>query len=248
MRCLLVALLALGSASRLVAADAARRPNIVLIVAEDISPSLGCYGDPDAVTPNLDRFAAQGARFTRAFSHCPVCAPTRSGLITGVYPTTLGSHHMRSKLTRVPPTFMDGLRKAGYFVAWPGKTDFNFDPPDGWVDSTANWVKDAGVLPKGQPWFAYVNLSVTHESEVRATDERYKKNTARLKPGEARDRTKVKIPPYFPDTVAVRECVGKYHDNVTALDYSVGDLLKVLDERGVAGETVVLFFGDHAGG
>src|SRR5205085_5213213 len=116
MRYLLLAAVALAFGPRLTAAD---RPNIVWIVAEDISPNLGCYADPDAVTPNLDRFAAQGARFTRCFTHAPVCAPSRSGLITGVYPTTLGSHHMRSKLVKAPPTYVDYLRKAGYFVAWP---------------------------------------------------------------------------------------------------------------------------------
>src|SRR5687768_9745014 len=110
------------------------RPNIVFLTCEDISPNLGCYGDPDAITPNLDKFAAEGARFTRAFTHAPVCAPSRSGLITGMYPTTMGSHHMRSKLIKTPPLFVDYLRTAGYTVCWPtaggggiGKTDFNFD-------------------------------------------------------------------------------------------------------------------------
>src|SRR3954462_2144194 len=106
MRTLLLALPALGCASRLSAAD---RPNIVLIGTEDISPSLGCYGDPDAITPNLDRLAAQGARFPRCSPPAPVCAPSRSGLITGVYPTTLGTHHMRSKLVKTPPLFVDYL-------------------------------------------------------------------------------------------------------------------------------------------
>jgi uncharacterized sulfatase len=245
MRPLLALLLALGLAPRLTAAD---RPNIVLIGAEDISPNLGCYGDPDAITPNLDKLAAQGARFTRAFTHCPVCAPTRSGMITGVYPTTLGSHHMRSKLTKVPPLFTDYLRKAGYFVAWPGKTDFNFDQPKGWVDTTGNWVQNPKLLPKDRPWFAYINFTVTHESQVRASDAQYKKNTARLKPEQIRDRSKVKLPPYFPDTPAVRECVGKYHDNITALDYLVADVLKVLDDNGWTENTAVFFFGDHGWG
>src|SRR5829696_3807272 len=78
--------------------DKVERPNIVWIVAEDHSPNLGCYGDPDAQTPNLDKLAREGARFTRCFTHAPVCAPSRSGLITGCYPTTIGSHHMRSTL------------------------------------------------------------------------------------------------------------------------------------------------------
>ncbi len=224
------------------------RPNVVLIGAEDISPSLGCYGDPDAITPNLDRLAGQGARFTRAFTHAPVCAPSRSGLITGVYPTTLGTHHMRSKLARTPELFVDYLRKAGYFVAWPGKTDFNFDLPKAWVDTTQDWTKTPAVLPTDRPWFAYINYTVTHESQVRAPAEAYARNTARLKPEEKRDRGRVALPPYYPDTPAVRECVGKYHDNITALDYLVGDVLRLLDERGWAENTVVVFFGDHGWG
>src|SRR5262249_37833135 len=108
MRSLLCVAVALACGSRLSAADAPK-PNIVWIVAEDISPNLGCYGDPDAITPNLDKLAKEGARFTRCFTHAPVCAPSRSGLITGQYPTTLGSHHMRSKLVKTPPVFPDEL-------------------------------------------------------------------------------------------------------------------------------------------
>jgi N-sulfoglucosamine sulfohydrolase len=245
MRFLLVALSVLGFAPQLCAAE---RPNVVLIGAEDISPNLGCYGDPDAITPNLDRLAAQGARFTRCFTHAPVCAPSRSGLITGVYPTTLGTHHMRSKLTNTPPLFVDDLRKAGYFVAWPGKTDFNFDLPKGWVDTTADWTRNPDLLPKDRPWLAYINFTVTHESQARAADVQYQKNTARLKPAERRDRSKVKLPPYYPDTPAVRECVGKYHDNITAMDYLVGDVFKLLDDRKWAENTLVIFFGDHGWG
>src|SRR5678815_2580043 len=80
-----------------IAAETAR-PNIVWIVGEDMGPELGCYGDKNAITPNIDRLAREGARFTRAFTHAPVCAPSRSGLITGMYPTTIGSQHMRSEL------------------------------------------------------------------------------------------------------------------------------------------------------
>ena len=227
---------------------AADKPNIVWIVAEDISPNLGCYGDPDAVTPNLDKHAAQSARFTRCFTHAPVCAPSRSGLITGMYPTTMGSHHMRSKLTKTPPLFPDQLRKSGYFVAWPGKTDFNFDVPKGWVDSVADWTKNPDALPKDKPFFAYVNLNVTHESQARATRYQYAKNTARLKPADRHDPAKVKLPPYYPDTWEVRDCVATYHDNITAMDYQVGDILRLLDDRKLSANTVVFFFGDHGWG
>lgn len=245
---LLVALAAQGAyAPR---SDAAEKPNIVFLTCEDTSPNLGCYGDPDAITPNLDKLAAQGARFTRAFSHAPVCAPSRSGIITGMYPTTMGSHHMRSKLTKAPPMFTEYLRKAGYQVAWPagagGKTDFNFDAPKGWSDETADWTKKPEVLKP--PFFAVYNVTVTHESQARAGEDAYRKNVARLKPAEIRDRSKVKLPPYYPDTPAVRECVGKYHDNVTAMDYTMGDILKMLDDRKLSDNTVVVFYGDHGWG
>jgi uncharacterized sulfatase len=237
----------------LCAAADATRPNFVFITCEDISPNLGCYGDPDAITPNVDKFATQAARFTRAFTHAPVCAPSRSGIITGMYPTTLGSHHMRSKLTKTPLLFVDYLREAGYTVCWPtaggagiGKTDFNFDVPKGWVDVTADWTKKPALLK--QPFFAVYNLTVTHESQVRATKAEYEKNTARLKESERRDPAKVKLPPYFPDTPDVRNCVATYHDNITAMDYAVGDLLKLLDDQKLSENTVVVFYGDHGWG
>jgi uncharacterized sulfatase len=226
------------------AAERAVRPNVVWVVAEDLSPTLGCYGDAEAITPSLDRLAAQGARFTRCFTHAPVCAPSRSGLITGMYPTTIGSHHMRSKLLAPPPTFTSYLRKAGYYVAWPGKTDFNFDVPKDAFDSTAAWLDK----PPKEPFFAYVNLAVTHESQVRAPKEQYEKNTARLKPGERHDPAKMKLPPYYPDTPEVRRDVATYYDNVTAVDYQVGDVLAALERHKLAESTVVFFFGDHGWG
>ena len=232
-------------------AIAAERPNIILIGTEDISPHLGCYECKDSITPNLDAFAAQGARFNKAFTHAPVCAPTRSGMITGQYPTTLGSHHMRSKLVNIPLTYVDHLRNAGYFIAWPnahGKTDFNFEVPKGFADTREDWTKNPGVLPKDKPFFAYANYIGTHESQVRAGKEAYKKNIARLKPEEIHDRAKVALPPYYPDTPAVRECVAKYHDNITALDYTFGDLMKMIDEQKWGDNTIVIFFGDHGMG
>ncbi|HSQ54121.1 MAG TPA: sulfatase [Gemmata sp.] len=232
---------------------AAEKPNIVFITCEDISPNLGCYGDTDAITPNLDRLASQGARFTRAFTHAPVCAPSRCGIITGQYPTTLGSHHMRSKLVKAPPLFTNYLKKAGYTICWPtaggggiGKTDFNFDPPKGWADVTLDWTNEPEVLKP--PFFAVYNITVTHESQARASHFQYAKNTARLKPGEHHNPAKVRIPPYYPDTAPVRDCVATYHDNITAMDYIVGDVLKVLDDNKLAENTVVVFYGDHGAG
>src|SRR5262249_26466447 len=101
------------------------RPHVVWLVVADASPALGSYADAQVITPNMDRLAREGARFTRAFTHTPVCAPSRSGLVTGMYPTTVGTQHMRSLRIDPPETLMSMLRKAGYFVSWPGKVDFN---------------------------------------------------------------------------------------------------------------------------
>lgn len=224
---------------------AAEKINFVFIGAEDISPSLGCYGDPDAITPNLDRFASQGAKFTRCFTHAPVCAPSRSGLITGMYPTTIGSHHMRSTLLKPPPTFTEELRKAGYFVAWPGKTDFNFNAPKAAFDSTQNWMTKGELK---EPFFAYINFTITHESQIRASKGQYEKNTASLTPAQRRDPSKVKLPPYYPDTPEVRKDVATYHENITAMDQLVGNVLQWLDDKKLTERTVVVFFGDHGWG
>jgi uncharacterized sulfatase len=111
--------------------DAAEKPNILWVSIEDTSPKLGCYGDKYAVTPNLDKLAAEGCRYTRCFTHAGVCAPSRSGIITGMYPTSMGTQFMRCK--GVPPAyvkcFTEYLRGAGYYCTNNSKTDYNFDPP-----------------------------------------------------------------------------------------------------------------------
>jgi N-sulfoglucosamine sulfohydrolase len=222
---------------------AEQRPNIVWIFGEDMGPELGCYGDTQAITPNMDKLAKQGARFTHCFTHAPVCAPSRSGLITGQYPVSIGTHHMRSKLISPPPTFTSYLRKAGYFVDWPGKTDFNFDVPKDAFDSTADWTKKLAR----QPFFAYVNIPDSHESSIRMMD-KFEKFTARLTPAERHDPAKMRLPLYYPDAPEVRRDLANYYDLVTAVDHKVGEILRFLDEQGIADNTVVFLTGDHGRG
>ena len=224
---------------------AADRPNIIWIVGEDLGPELGCYGDAYSRTPNIDKLASEGARFTRAFTHAPVCAPSRSGLITGRYPTSIGTHHMRSKLLKPPATFTQRLRECGYHVSWPGKTDFNFDAPREAFDVTnPNWRRR---LPP-QPFFAYVNLGTTHESQVRANAAQFAKNTAQLKPEDRHDPAKATLPPYYPDTSETRRDWANYYDLITAVDYQVAEVLADVERHGIASNTVVFFFGDHGRG
>ncbi len=106
-----------------------KRPNILWITCEDIGPHLGCYGDPVARTPNLDRLAKKGVIFLRAWSNAPVCAPARTTIISGLYPTSTGSEHMRS-MTRLPAgmaMFPALLRAAGYYCTNHVKEDYNLE-------------------------------------------------------------------------------------------------------------------------
>jgi uncharacterized sulfatase len=236
------------------------RPNIVWIVLDDASSNMGAYGDRQARTPNMDRLAREGVRFTNAFTHAPVCAPSRSGLITGMYPTTTGAHHMRSQLINPPEVFTVYLRRAGYQVVWPGKTDFNFavptdtadptraltnDGPPGAFDSRQDWTEQA---PAERPFFAYVNLGVTHESQVRLRHEAFAKVTARLKQEDRHDPARMIVPPYYPDAPEVRRDLANYYDLMTVADYRVGDILKRLDEQGLSDNTIVFLFADHGRG
>ncbi len=228
---------------------AAERPNILWLTAEDICPNLGCYGDRYAVTPNLDRFSQRAVRYTQAFGITGVCAPNRSCLITGVYPSRLGSHGMRSTVTLPDAVkcFPEYLRAAGYYCSNNAKTDYNFAVPKTAWDECSRKAHYKNRKP-GQPFFAVFNHEVCHESQIRVPEERYQKNTARLTPAQRRDPAKAPVPPFHPDTPDVRRDWARYYENITAMDYQVGDKLKELEDAGLADDTIVFFFGDNGAG
>ncbi len=238
--------LAAGASAAEAPAD---RPNILWLSCEDISPNLGCYGDAYARTPRLDAFAAEGVRYTNAFGITGVCAPNRSCIITGVYPSTLGSHGMRST-TRLPAhikCFPEYLKAAGYYCTNASKTDYNFPTPKTAWDACSGKAHYRGRKP-GQPFFAVFNFTVTHESQIRAPEPRYQRNTRRLTPDQRHDPAKAPVPPFHPDTPEVRKDWARYHDNITALDYWVGDHLDALEKAGLADDTIVFFWSDHGAG
>ncbi len=225
------------------------RPNILWITAEDISPDLGCYGDHYAVTPNLDRLAAQGTRFDRAFAPAGVCAPARSALITGMYPTSIGTHNMRCK--GVPPPavqcFTETLRDRGYYCSNRSKTDYQFNPPlTAWDDCSrrAHWSGRA----EGQPFFSVINITTTHESQIRSSARKLLDRLGAFGKKETHDPDGAVIPPYYPDTKEVRADWARYSDLITLMDREVGAILKELESDGLAEETIVWFFGDHGRG
>ncbi len=220
-----------------------------------MGPDLGVDGTPEVRTPNLDRLASLGMRYTHAFTTSPVCSPSRSAFNTGMYQFTIGAHNHRSHRRNDPSPYpfplpdgvrlvSDWLRQAGYYTAnvvhFPegvdfegtGKTDWNFsyegDPfdSDDWSDLKAN-----------QPFYAQVNFPETHRGPE--WDE------AHTRIDRPADPDRVAIPPYYPDHPVTRADWAQYLNTVMALDRKVGVVLELLDSEGLADNTVVIFMGDH---
>ena len=230
------------------AAGKPERPNVLWISVEDISPDLGCYDDAYAVTPHIDAFAAQAVRFDACFATMGVCAPARSGIITGTYPTSIGTNHMRCR--GVPPPvvkcFPEYLRGAGYYCTNRSKTDYQFNSPATAWDVSGRKGHWRG-RPKGQPFFSVINLGTTHESQIRNARRRAQIE-ASLGPNEKHAPAKAKLPPYYPDTPIVRRDWAQYYDIITLMDKEVGRILKDLEDDGLADSTLVWFWGDHGRG
>jgi N-sulfoglucosamine sulfohydrolase len=217
---------------------AAERPNVLWIIAEDFCPDLGCYGHPLVKTPNIDRLASQGARYTNAFTAAPVCSASRSGFMVGMYQTTIAAHQHRTPDRKPLPenvkVITDYFRAAGYFTSnsgggnWSrgGKTDFNFrvaKPFDG-----TDWRQ----RKPGQPFYSQVNFGETHRD--------FKRD-----PRNPVDPAKVELPPYYPDHPLARRDWANYLECAQVLDRNVGSVLKRLEDDGLAENTIVLFFGDN---
>jgi len=229
-------------------------PNILWISTEDLSPHLGCYGDHTVKTPNIDKLASQGVRFTNVFTTAAISAPVRAGVITGMYQTSIGCMHMRTtsyrrsvnnpiEFTAVPPhyvkAFTEYLRAAGYYCTNNSKTDYQFakDPvPASIWDECSRTAHYKNRPNKNQPFFAVFNWTGTHESQ-----------NWDLKNVKT-DPKKVKVPPYFPDNDSVRLNIAKMYDNIVRLDSVVGVLLNELEKEGKSSNTVVFFWGDHGDG
>lgn len=224
-------------------------PNILWISCEDTSPRLGCFGDPLAVTPALDKLASEGVRYSRAYTVAGVCAPSRSGIITGMFPSTLGSHHMRCQ-ARLPAhvkCFPEYLRQAGYYCTNNAKTDYNFPvPKDAWDESSRK--AHYRNRPRGRPFFAVFNIETTHESRILIEPEQYRKLTSRLTGAQRQDPAKMRVPAFHPDTPVVRRQWANFYELVTAMDYQVADHLKDLESDGLLEDTIVFFWGDHGTG
>lgn len=223
------------SGALVVAAD---RPNILWLTSEDHGPHLGCYGDSLARTPNVDALAARGMIFNKVWSCAPVCAPARTCIITGLYPSSSGGQHMRS-MVPLPPNlklYPQYLREAGYYCTNNVKTDYNVRVADDlWdqVTNKAHWRNRR----EGQPFFAIFNSTKSHESQIRTRPHQ-----------QITDPAKVRIPAYHPDTPEVRQDWAQYYDKVSEADADAGQRLRELEADGLAADTIIFYYADHGSG
>jgi arylsulfatase A-like enzyme len=243
------------------------RPNILWLVAEDLGPIIPPFGDSTIATPNLSRLAAEGVRYPNVFSPSGVCAPSRAAIATGMYPTAIGAHNMRTgpwwggrpadsvvaevssqmasygaqAYEALPPRearmLSEYLRIENYFATNNRKQDYQFVAPATAWDENG---ADAHWLHRapGQPFFAIFNFNVTHESRVWT-----KAEDSLLVPIDV----EVPVPPYLPDTDVVRKDIRRVYSNVMEMDAAVGRRLDELESYGLLDSTIVVWYSDHGG-
>jgi len=237
-----------------------RPPNILWLLGENLSHDLGCYGMAHVHTPNLDRLAKEGVRYTRVFATNPACAPSRSAFFTGMYQTTTDTQHMRShrsdafKLPEGVRPLTHRLKEKGFFTAniktvgdqsvGTGKLDLNYvNEGPIYDENSSEW----SVLKSKQPFFAVVNAE---ESEYDIYDRKSREKPRVEWVGERihvqhATPDKVTPPPYYPDHHVVREEWARYLNSVSGMDLRFGKVLAQLRADGLEDDTIIIFFGDN---
>ena len=239
---------------------AAERPNILILMAEDMSPRVGAFGDPVASTPNIDRLAASGVRFPNTFTTAGVCAPSRAAHITGLHQAAIGAQHMRTSSHKpqeyraVPPpevkAYPELLRAAGYYTLTNGKLDYQFSTYGAGTGPFTIWDYEGGDpdwnrRDGNQPFYALINFGMTHESRM------FEKNVVQQRQAGWKQVTAladVPVPPYYPDTPVVRRDIAQQYDNIHEMDRRVGQWLTRLEADGLADDTIVIWTTDHGDG
>lgn len=232
----------------------AKPPNILLIVSEDNGPELGCYGDPYARTPNLDRLASEGIRFERAFVPQAGCSQSRASFLTGLYPHQHGQIGLATWNFRLyredTPNLPRSLKAAGYRTGLIGKLHINpasVFPFDIHKITSANFQREnlsdyakhaAQFMNAGDaPFFLSVNYPDPHDPWIRQVGGL---------PKQPQTGKEVRAMPFMGiDPPEWREMIADYYNSVSRMDSLVGDLLTALEASGKAKDTIVVYLGDH---
>ena len=231
----------------------ARKPNVLWISFEDCLPHYGCYGDRIARTPAVDRLASEGRIYPNAFSTAPICAPARAAVITGMYPTSIGAHHMRTgrgqgydaPVPHYVKCLGEYFRREGYYCSNNVKTDYQFDPPFAAWDDCSDNAHWRNRPDPSAPFFAVFNPEYTHESGMWEEQRTWPFNHIVPRCKESTDPDSVEVPPYFPDTPRVRRSIAKNYDNMSLCDQVMEALLGQLEQDGLADNTIVVHWSDH---
>jgi N-sulfoglucosamine sulfohydrolase len=218
--------------------QAARNPpNIVFIISDDHSwRDLGCYGNRAIHTPNLDRMAREGMRFNHCYVASPQCSPNRSAIFTGCAPHTTSTSRLHTPMPPWERTFLEPLKERGYFVGAFRKVHQGkeFDRRwDFYGDRNSPFRSFFDRASKDRPFFLHVGFTEPHRP---------------YRPGvfsPPHDAAKMRVPPHLPDTPEVREDLAMYHDAISRMDGEIGELLQLLEQRGIAENTLVMFTGDN---
>jgi len=249
-----------------VAAPVALRPNILFLLSDDHSyPYLGCYGNKDVQTPNLDRFAEQGMRFDRMFVGCPQCVPSRATLMTGRSAVAVRMVRFTSPLPAELPALPDLLRKGGYFTGVGGR-HYHLDGPSGigphacpeidaaikkhglrtFTDRVDYVEKGGGLKRFGRKLEAFLDAAPKDKPWFFWLGFSDPHHVWEAKgPRGVPDPAKLKLPPHLPDLPGVRSDLARYIAEVEHLDGDVQDVLDTLEARGFAKNTLVVFMGDN---
>ena len=210
-----------------------------LLVKDNNVNWVGVYGNDHVQTPNIDRLASEGFKYTEAYSNAPVCAPSRSTWITGIYANSTGTQHMRSrnliphnKISYYPDILksMDIMSETQIkliIISEEEAIKNCWDNPD-----SLNW----DTLKKRQPFFQIVNFYESHESRAQGSLENINY-----------DFNNVKLKSYHPDLEIIRKNYAKYHDAVLRMDNKVGEVVKNLKDNGLYENTIVIYCSDHGG-
>ncbi len=217
----------------LMAKNTETKPNIVWIMAEDWAPDLSCYGTKGISTPNIDKLAENGVKFTSGYCTAPVCSPSRSAMMTGMHQNYVGGNQHRTGGKKPLPygikPFTHLLENAGYqtVLLGHGKTDCNFT-----TDKPLFMAKDWKNRKEGQPFFAQVTFAGSHRIWKRD-------------PQNPIDEKLIEVPPYYPDTPLVRRDIANGFEAMQIVDRQVGALVKRLEDEGIRDNTLIFFIGDN---
>ena len=217
------------------------KPNILWVSVEDIDCSLECYGDSTVKTPNIDRLAKEGVLFENAYSVAGVCSPSRSSVISAMYPTYMGTANHRTYGVDIPSAvrpFTEYLREAGYYCTNNPKEDYNFTTPDEAWDESGFTAHYRHREDKSQPFFAVYNILASHESQIWCNNWEH----LTVEPDS------VRVPLYYPqDNDIVKMDIARKYANIELMDLYVGQKLKMLEDQGILDSTIVVFWSDHGG-